>query len=364
MISDKKIAGEGEKNSEPDTEIIESDTGEEISDEDVVYQINTYGADFTVDGLVKRFDRGDIFRPEFQRNYVWTWRQASRFIESILLGLPIPSVFLYKEESTQKLLIVDGLQRLTTLHAFHQGRFPNNKVFKLKGVNSRFEGRTINELEGADKRRIEDSVIHAMIIQQMAPQDDKSSVFHIFDRLNSGGTPLQPQEIRAAIYHGPFQESLGQFNENEKWRDIFGPVHKRSKDQELILRFLALSENSDAYEAPMKAFLNNFMSTHRNADKDQLAGFDKTFSQTIERAHNALGKKAFRLHRSMNVAVFDAVMVAINTCSEADSDAIKQAYRSLKKDKDFRNFSSESTSSVANVHGRIKRAIEAINAAC
>jgi len=96
--------------SEPSLDGDEND--EELDDDDVVYQITTSGADFDVDGLVKRFDRGSIYRPEFQRNFVWSWPQASKFIESILLGLPIPSVFLFREEETQKLLIVDGLQRL------------------------------------------------------------------------------------------------------------------------------------------------------------------------------------------------------------------------------------------------------------
>lgn len=161
--------------------------------------------------------------------------QASKFIESILLGLPMPSIFLYREEDTQKHLIVDGLQRLTTLQAFHKGRWSsNNREFKLKKVNSRFEGRSIDDLEDADRCRLEDAM------------------YHIFDRLNSNGTPLQPQEIRAAIYYGPFQELLGKLNTNEKWREIFGPIHKRSKDQELILRFLALSKNRNGYEMPMK----------------------------------------------------------------------------------------------------------------
>ena len=118
-----------------DTELEAEELEEKITDEDVIYQINTFGADYTIDGLVKRFDRGDIFRPTFQRNYVWTLAQASRFIESILLGLPIPSIFLYREESTQKHLIVDGLQRLTTLHSFSKGRFlHNDRVFKLRDV--------------------------------------------------------------------------------------------------------------------------------------------------------------------------------------------------------------------------------------
>ncbi|MEC9245312.1 MAG: DUF262 domain-containing protein [Pseudomonadota bacterium] len=336
---------------------------EEISDEDVVYQINTFGADYTVDGLVKRFDRGDIFRPEFQRNFVWTWPQASKFIESILLGLPIPSVFLYREESTQKHLIVDGLQRLTTLHAFHKGRFPHNdRTFRLKDVKSRFEGRTIDDLEEEDHRRFEDAVIHAMVIQQTNPGNDNSSVFHIFDRLNSNGTPLQPQEMRAAIYHGPFQALLGRLNEVTSWREIFGPVHKRAKDQELILRFLALANSRNTYEKPMKTFLNGYMEKQRYLNSDIADNLTQQFTKTIDRAYAALGNRAFRPQRAMNVAVYDAVMVAILECPDAQESDIRRAYGSLIADDSFIQMSSDATSDESNVHGRIDMAIKEIDA--
>ena len=340
------------------------DIEEEIQDEDIVYQINTFGADYTVDGLVKRFDRGDIYRPEFQRNFVWTWPQASKFIESILLGLPIPSVFLYREESTQKHLIVDGLQRLSTLHAFHKGRFPHNdRVFKLRDVKARFEGRTIDDLEEEDHRRLQDAVIHAMIIQQMVPDDNNSSVFHIFDRLNSNGTPLQPQEMRAAIYHGPFQALLGRLNGEEHWREIFGPVHRRAKDQELILRFLALANCRKTYEKPMKTFLNDFMMANRYLDDNLAEKLTEQFADTINRAHAALGGRAFRPQRAMNVAVYDAVMVAIAECPKVESEGIRTAYETLIENECFMRMSSDATSDEPNVHGRIEMAVEQINAA-
>ena len=339
------------------------DVDEELQDEDVVYQINTFGADYTVDGLVKRFDRGDIFRPEFQRNFVWTWPQASKFIESILLGLPIPSVFLYREERTQKHLIVDGLQRLSTLHAFHKGRLPHNdRVFRLKDVKSRFESRTIDDLEEEDHRRFEDAVIHAMIIQQMAPDDDNSSVFHIFDRLNSNGTPLQPQEIRAAIYSGPFQAVLGTLNEEPHWREIFGPRHRRAKDQELILRFLALANNRHQYEKPMKTFLNDYMKANRYLAIDVANELKKQFGETVSRAHAALGGRTFRPQRAMNVAVYDAIMIAILECPSAVPNGIQSAYEYLISDGSFMRMSSDATSDESNVHGRIEMAIEKLNA--
>lgn len=213
----------GGENAMPSGQVVDTAEGGALPDDDVVYQINTFGADYTVDGLVLRFDRGDIYRPEFQRAFVWTLPQASKFVESILLGLPIPSVFLYREEDSRQHLIVDGLQRLTTLHAFQKGIFPTNeKAFRLKNVKTRFENKTLEELSPEDQRRFEDAVIHAMIIQQAVPEGDKSSVFHIFERLNSNGTPLEPQEVRSAIYHGPFQSALYELNRDPVWREIFG----------------------------------------------------------------------------------------------------------------------------------------------
>lgn len=340
------------------------ENNEDLDDDDVVYQITTSGADFDVDGLVKRFDRGSIYRPEFQRNFVWTWRQASKFIESILLGLPIPSVFLFREEETQKLLIVDGLQRLTTLHAFKKGRMPHNdRVFRLKDVKPRFEGKTLDELEEEDQLRFADAIIHAMIIQQMAPDDSNSSVFHIFDRLNSNGTPLQPQEMRAAVYHGAFQQMLGQANEAASWRKIFGPIHKRAKDQELVLRFIALRHNREHYVRPMKGFLNDFMASNRKASDDTLAEFRVCFENTIQRIDDALGKEAFRPSRSMNVAFFDAFMVAVAENEYASGDHIRAANAELSQSEDFMRLTSEATSNESNVLGRIDKAKEVLDAA-
>lgn len=356
--------GSDEDHEYADTNLDGDEKNEELNDDDIVYQITTSGADFDVDGLVKRFDRGAIYRPEFQRNFVWTWPQASKFIESILLGLPIPSVFLFREEETQKLLIVDGLQRLTTLHAFKKGRLPlNDKVFKLKDVKPRFEGKTLEDLEEEDQRRFEDAIIHAMIIQQMASDDSNSSVFHIFERLNSNGTPLQPQEMRAAVYHGSFQDMLGRANNNPAWRLIFGPKHKRAKDQELILRFMALRFNREKYTRPMKGFLNDFMAENRKKPDAELQVYFDAFAETVQRCSNALGQQAFRISRSMNVAFYDALMVAVAENPDATAEQIKCASDSLTKDATFIQLTGEATSNESNVLGRISKAKEELDAA-
>ncbi len=99
----------------------------------VRYVISSYGADYPVDSLVKRISKHDIYVPVFQRGFVWSHVQASRFVESLLLGLPVPGIFLFKESDTQKLVVVDGQQRLRTLQMYYEGII-RGREFALRGV--------------------------------------------------------------------------------------------------------------------------------------------------------------------------------------------------------------------------------------
>ncbi len=214
---------------------------------------------------MKRLKKGDIKIPDFQRGYVWPIKQASRFIESLLLGLPVPGIFLSKEDETNKLLVIDGQQRLRTVGAFYDGIFPTSKrEFSLMDVQEGFEGKTYKTLEDEHRRVLENSIIHATVVKQTNPADGGSGIYKIFERLNSSGMLLSPQEIRTAIYGGTLSTLLSDLNKNEKWRALFGPVNKRMRDQELILRFFALSSPTETYARPMKTFLNSFMNKNRD----------------------------------------------------------------------------------------------------
>ena len=151
------------------------------------YFISSYGADFDVEGIVRRYKRGDIEIPDFQRGYVWSKPQASRFVESLLWGLPVPGIFLYREDDTRKLTVIDGQQRIQTLNYFHDGIFADGKPFQLRGLESRFDGTTYKELEHKDRRKLDDAIIHATIIRQEKPEDDGSSKYSIFERLKYRG---------------------------------------------------------------------------------------------------------------------------------------------------------------------------------
>jgi len=323
------------------------------------YSITSYGADYPVDSLVQRLERDVIFVPRFQRSYVWSHRMASRFIESLLLGLPVPGIFLSKEPETGKMLVIDGQQRLKTLQFFYQGVF-EGREFRLKEVQPQFEDRTYRTLEEEDRLRLSDSIIHATIVKQDEPTEDESSIFHIFERLNTGGMQLQPQEIRACIYYGDFNELLHELNEQSAWRSIYGRPSKRLKDQELILRFFALYFFLDRYERPIKEFLNKYMAANRYLRLHSADTLMTKFKMSIDLIAGTLGQRAFRPERALNAAVFDAVMVGLTRRlaegSISEQSQLNAAYEALLNNRDFIATSQTGTSDVTNVRKRIELA--------
>ncbi|MCX6346273.1 MAG: DUF262 domain-containing protein [Armatimonadetes bacterium] len=328
------------------------------------YEITSYGADYTLDSLVKRIREDNIFIPPFQRGFVWTHRQASRFIESLLLGLPVPGIFLSKEPESNRLLVIDGQQRLRTLRYFYDCRFlESGKPFALRGVDTRFEKQTYETLSPSDRRHLDDSILHATVIKQEKPSNDESSIYYIFERINTGGTQLAAQEIRKCVYHGRFNELLDELNSNAAWRLVYGRINARMRDQELILRFLALYFCGDDYKAPLKRFLNRYMSSNINLTLQREQVIKDAFEPTIKLAYEAFGQSAFKRVRVLNAAVFDAVMVGLAKRLAAgcisNNIALKEAYDDLMADAAFQEACLFSTSDDANVQYRLKQATAA-----
>jgi hypothetical protein len=328
------------------------------------YSITSYGADYPVDGLVRRLNDGDIFIPTFQRRFVWSKSQSSRFVESLLLGLPVPAIFLGKEEETNKLLVIDGQQRLRSLAAFYQGQFDSSKKdeFVLQGVASRLEGLSYRTLGEADRRRLNDSILHAIVVKQDEPEQDQSSIYLLFERLNTGGSLLHPQEIRACVYHGALNDFLARLNENVAWRTVYGPENERMKDRELILRFFTLLFDLDTYSKPMEGALNRYMSSNRQLQRHSSAELEKAFIPTIELICTSLGTVAFRPIRAINAAVFDAVMVGLTRRLTAgpikSQEQLVSSYHNLLGMENFRQAYESSTSSEEHVRDRVNLAFE------
>lgn len=351
------------------------DEAEEVIE--CTYSITSYGADYPVDSLVKRIGKDDIVVPSFnwqpppkteivgfQREYVWPRTKADRFLESLLLGLPVPGIFLVKEQSGL-LLVLDGHQRLHTLKAFYEGVI-EGKEYRLSNVQTRFAGLSYKDLDIEDRRRLDDSIIHATIVRQDEPTEDQSSIYTIFERLNTGGVNLQPQEIRVALYHGQFVSVLQNLNSTSAWRRLIGRKSRRLKDMELILRFFAFLYYATKYESPMKDFLNRYMATNRHLKKQSEQELRSIFVKTTEMIMKGIGPRAFRPRGAVNAAAVDSVMNGVARRLLADGKIkdprkLKTKFRTLMKDKVYLAAIETGTSQEANVKNRLQRAEEAFS---
>jgi len=305
---------------------------------------------------------GSIFIPRFQREYRWDRKRASRFVESLLLGLPVPGIFLSREEGTNKLLVIDGNQRLRTLEYFYKGIFKDGKEFSLQFVQSQYRGATYQSISEEDRRRLDDSILHATIVRQDEPSDDDSSVYHIFDRLNTGGVNLTAQELRACLYHGEFNDLLKNLNENNDWRELFGPVSASLRDQELILRFLTFYFGGK-YSKPIAGFLNKYMGVNRHLKLQSSKQISQAFNNTVETINKHLGKAVFKPRGAFIAAIFDSIMVGVARRLEKgdikDIEALRRNYIALLSNKDFISATETHTSDEENVVMRMKLATKA-----
>nr|VFJ47760.1 MAG: Protein of unknown function DUF262 [Candidatus Kentron sp. FW]VFJ62294.1 MAG: Protein of unknown function DUF262 [Candidatus Kentron sp. FW] len=328
------------------------------------YEITTYPADFTLEVLHQKWKAEEIRIPDFQRDFVWKQVQASKLIESFLVGLPVPAVFLYKERKSQKSLVIDGQQRLKSIFFFFEGYFgpkargTRRRVFSLKGLSpdSPFHDRSFEDFSKEDQLRLKNAVLRAFIVQQFGPDDD-TSMYHIFERLNTGGTLLTNQEIRNCVFHGNFIEFLEEINQDPEWKSILGKrvpdTHR--KDIELIVRFFAMRDIS-AYKKPMKDFLSRFMKKNRDASKEVLQESREIFTQTCRTVIESLGEKPFHIRSGLNAAVFDAVMIAFSRHLKEIPEDISIRYSRLKDNEEFDKHTRNWTTDIETVKARFQLA--------
>ena len=346
----------------------ESDTDDTVPP--LRYDITSYGIDFDIAGIVRRLDDDGIFVPDWQRRYVWSTRQASSFIESLLFGLPVPGVFLGRETESSRLYVIDGQQRLKTLQFFYSGEIlrPNtqkgNSSFKLIGVDGRFEGLTIEDLNERDRRNLDNSLIHATVVRQETPPDNDTSMYQIFKRLNTGVSQVNPHEIRCAVYQGELIDTIQEVNNYPEWRGIIGRPSPRLKDQELILRFMAMWYQGHEYSKPMAEFLNVFTQQNRNPGELWLKETTGLFKQTISAFADA-EDRPFRLSegRAVNAAVFDSMATGlarrIAKGSVPKSSEIAAVHESLIQDDEYLRSVIQGTSDESSVQKRIRVATTA-----
>jgi|GEM_PF-302865 len=342
---------------------VENDEENDLSTKRTIF---TDQGDPEVDSLHKRYLKGRLnVQPGFQRQFVWDKVKSSRLIESALLDIPIPIIYL-SEEKDGKDNVIDGQQRLTAFFSFIDGKFPDNSDFKLSGLNvfTELNGKKFNELS----EDIQDKIMTYKIrVIKFKKESDNDLQFEIFARLNTGAVPLNDQELRNCVYRGRFNELLKELSQEQDYKYLLGisKPEKRMRDVELVLRFASFYFNSYLnYNAPIKRFLNTTMETYQHISTDHEIKLRNAFKNAISIIRNLLGTNAFKRYykgndrnrngkwetQKFNVSLFDILMYTFSIEDKnsvfQNLDRIREALLDLMtSDQDFIDSIELSTSS-------------------
>lgn len=383
MANDQVYDGDGEEN--------EGEVG--FSE----YSISAAPNDFNIRTLYDFIDSGIVKIPGFQRNYVWDIKRASKLIESLLIGIPIPQIFLY-EQGKNNFLVIDGQQRYFTIYFFRKKRFPKvEKRFELRQIfddnngipdnvlsdnnffvdfnlnlpdplperKNRFNSLNYATLEADDRNSFDFRTIRNIIIKQNSPDDGDSIIFEIFNRLNSGGVNLKPQEIRTSLYHSEFYNMLYRINMNANWRSLTPQQQPdlNMKDVEILLRGFAMLTSHDAYKPSLTKFLNTFSAKARKFNVGDINYFENLFVEFASVCARIDNKIFFTKGGRFNISIYESIFVALTEDAFlAKNTLIKHTDTAriilLKEDVEFLNASQKSTAGTTNVQLRIAKAKE------
>lgn len=257
-----------------------------------------------------------IVRPTFQRNAVWDRKRKSKFVESILLNIPIPNLFFAEDDDGSK-VVVDGQQRLLALKDYIENSFSLGGLEVLHQLN----GKRFADLNERQQRIINNRTLRCLVI---SARSDSEIRFEVFERLNTGGLPLNAQEVRHCVYRGGLNDLLHELAKESTWLTLLGKDQPdpRMNDCELILRFFAIRAALPNYAPPLKTLLNNYMKANRNPDATAQADLRAAFLSTVAAVSQSFSGHPFRRAQrletgetewdnSLNRAVFDAQMLVM-----------------------------------------------------
>lgn len=319
-MSDEQDEKKGEDEEENEIGTIDDESYKKIG-----HNVVSDRSERRISGLKSDFDEGDlVINPIWQRLYVWDDTKASRLIESILLNIPIPMIYVAEEESEGKELVIDGQQRLRS--AF---RFINNE-YSLRGLKvfGGLNGKKFSGLEKDYQRKI--NRYNFTVVRIRESLSDEAVKFDIFERINTGSVNLNPQELRNSLYVGNYNEFLKEMAKNSVFRKLFFGKNEpnRMQDVEMVLRFFTFSiEGLHHYTGRLKSFLNNHINKYTKLletfneieKKKEQKKLKEMFQKSITLAYSAFGDKTFRScqlksdktliwNSSPNKSLFDAIM--------------------------------------------------------
>lgn len=353
---------------------------EEEIDEDVAKEgrskIFTDQGDPEIDSLYNKWKRGKLdIQPDFQRQFVWDSAKSSRLIESSLLDIPLPVVYISQEKDGKE-YVIDGQQRLTSFFSFIDGSFPSGSDFRLSGLKVFPE---LNRKKFSDlNEELQDKVRYCKIRTiTFRKESDTNLKFEIFERLNTGSVSLNDQELRNCIYRGPYNQLLRELASDHEFMQMMGlsKPDKRMKDVELVLRFAAFYHQTYLnYRPPMRAFLSREMEQYQFISDADAASLKAAFKNALLIIKSLLGKNAFKRYykgtesnpngwwepKKFNASLYDILMYS---SSREDKNSVFQNLDAVREsliylmtsDQEFIDAIELSTSSVQAVTKRFDK---------
>jgi Protein of unknown function DUF262 len=339
-----------------------SDLLEELNEQRRRVDVST--ADLTVREVVRMVSDGELnAAPVYQRKFRWTEDDESRLIESLLLGLPVPSVFVASNDDFS-LEIVDGLQRVSSLvHFLAEDEdslrvVGKSKPLKLRGLEklSEIDGSTYAALPAEIQRYFARLPLR---ITTLTDKSDPEIRFQLFERLNRGALALSAQEVRTVVYRGPLIDLIRELADGEQFRKLVKLESRAEEDgtrDELVLKFFAYLDWYEDYDGRVTDFLNEYADEHKDAT--DIGKRRKLFRQVVDSVSEATPVPFLRKgYHSTPLNQLEAVLVAAGRLLRADKE-VKSKVRGLTEDKKLKAASKAGTNTRSSFRKRIGRAEE------
>lgn len=304
--------------------------------------IIAYNEQRSCSDLVRMYQKKQlVIDPDFQRDVVWNEPQQTRFIDSLMKQLPIPSMCISLDYKTDKRYIIDGLQRITTIVKFLTTE--DWKLSKLPDVDPSISGKTVEEIKAQHEElyeRVENMTIPITVIRyDSSKKTHNNYIFTIFHRLNTGGIKLNNQEIRNCIYNGEFNSFLKECAQYKNWRLLMNRDKNKSsrfEDEELVLRFFAFYDEYHTYKGKLTRFLNDYMYKHRFAKEDFIQSKDRLFKQTVDLIYNKFTQgEPIKTSKVITEGILLGVAKNLDTLANLSNEQLQSKYSRLIKSEPF-----------------------------
>jgi len=365
-----------------DDDALDQDLEESEGDESFDFppperKITTQPYDLSIQTLVEQWNSSLLEIPDIQREYVWDNGRASRLIESLILGVPVPPLY-FAETKDARFEVIDGHQRVRSIARYFGNEFPLSGLRVL----GEYKGLRFHQLPPREQRFLKTRTLRVVVITSDSHPNMK---FEVFERLNTGGISLNAQELRNSLYRGTLNNEMKRLVHDSSFRTCIGTKKPRTRmvDEELVLRFFALREGLDRYRPPLKRVLNDYMEENRNAPEEWLAVRAEAFGETMSIVKQVLGAQAFRLidangrplrdsagkplPRGLNRALFDAQALAfswtVRPISRAQNPAVIASISDALADANTQDATRRATGDRKRILLRLRAMVNALKGA-